>query len=95
MTDQTPRHGHLAASLGRALTMGAGEMTSKVAVAAAFMWLARMVRPDIYGQVEWALSMLTVATLAADAGLGTWAAAELGRRPDAADRKSTRLNSSH
>jgi len=70
--------------LRRVCTMGAGEFASKVAVTLAFIWLARVLEPAVYGQVEWALSLLAVGALVADAGLGTWATSRIGREPDAA-----------
>ncbi len=64
----------------------AGEMVNKCCVTAAFVWLARTLEPAVYGEVEWALSVTIVFTLAADAGLTTWAAAEI-----AAAREDTSL----
>ena len=60
----------------------AGELVSKGSVVAAFVYLARTLDPAVYGEVEWALSLLMVATLAADAGLSTWAAARVAGAPD-------------
>lgn len=59
----------------------AGELLSKACFVAAFIWLARTLDPAVYGQVEWALSLTLMATLAADAGLATWAAARVAAAP--------------
>jgi O-antigen/teichoic acid export membrane protein len=62
-----------------------GELVNKGAVIVAFMWLARTLDPAVYGEVEWALSLLMVFTLVVDAGLSTWGAAEVAaRKADAA-----------
>ena len=57
-----------------------GELVNKGAVIVAFMWLARTLDPAVYGEVEWALSLLMVFTLVVDAGLSTWGAAEVAAR---------------
>lgn len=72
------------AFLVRVLAMGAGELVAKVAVTLAFVRLARVLDPSVYGQVEWALSWLMVGAIAADAGLGTWAASQLGAQAERA-----------
>ncbi len=59
----------------------AGELVSKGSVIVAFVWLARTLEPGVYGEIEWALSLLMVATLAADGGLSTWGAAEVAAHP--------------
>jgi O-antigen/teichoic acid export membrane protein len=58
-----------------------GEIVNKGSVVVAFMWLARTLDPAAYGQVEWALSLTMVLTLFADAGLSTWAAAQVAADP--------------
>lgn len=70
--------------LSRVVTAGAGELVSKAAVTVAFIHLARVLEPSAYGAVEWALSLLMVGTILADAGLGTWAAAQIGAFPERA-----------
>lgn len=65
----------------RLIAMLAGEVISKTGVVAAFAWLARVVDPSVYGDVEWALSVTMLVTLAADAGLSTWGAAQVATRP--------------
>ena len=72
------------AFLVRVAAMGVGELVAKVAVTLAFVRLARVLEPSAYGQAEWALSWLMVGWIAADAGLGTWAASQLGARPEQA-----------
>ena len=62
----------------------AGELVNKGSVVVAFMFLARTVDPAVYGEVEWALSILMVALLVSDAGLTTWGAAQVAARPDEA-----------
>jgi O-antigen/teichoic acid export membrane protein len=59
----------------------AGEIVNKVCVIGAFFWLARVLDAGVYGEVEWALAVLFVATLASDAGLTTWAAARIAAAP--------------
>jgi O-antigen/teichoic acid export membrane protein len=59
----------------------AGELVNKGSVIVAFVWLARTLDPAVYGEVEWALSLMMVFTLVADAGLSTWGAAEIAARP--------------
>jgi O-antigen/teichoic acid export membrane protein len=68
----------------RLLAVSAGELLNKVAVAAAFVWLARTIDPSVYGQIEWALSVTMTFLLVADAGLSTSATAEVASRPDQA-----------
>jgi len=65
----------------RLVAVLAGELVNKGAVVVAFVWLARTLDPAVYGDVEWALSLLMVATMAADAGLTTWASARIGAAP--------------
>jgi PST family polysaccharide transporter len=65
----------------RIVVVLAGEFVSKAAVVMAFVWLARTLDPSVYGDVEWALSLLMVFTMAADAGLATWASARIGAAP--------------
>ena len=59
----------------------AGELVNKACVAIAFVWLARVVGQSVYGEIEWAVSIAMLCTLAADAGLSTWAAAQLAAQP--------------
>lgn len=63
-----------------------GELVNKGSVVVAFMWLARTLDPAAYGQVEWALSLTMVLTLFADAGLSTWAAAQVAAEPSQTPR---------
>jgi O-antigen/teichoic acid export membrane protein len=58
-----------------------GELINKGSVVVAFMWLARTIEPAAYGQIEWALSVTMVLILFADAGLSTWAAAQVASDP--------------
>jgi O-antigen/teichoic acid export membrane protein len=59
----------------------AGELVNKTCVILAFIWVARTLDPSVYGDVEWSLSILFVSTLIADAGLATWAVAEVAAKP--------------
>jgi O-antigen/teichoic acid export membrane protein len=68
----------------RLVALVLGELVNKACVAAAFVWLARAVDQSVYGQVEWAVSVMMLFTLAADAGLSTWAAAQVAARPETA-----------
>ncbi len=72
--------------VARIAAMGAGEFVSKAAVTLSFVYLARVLTPPVYGEVEWALSLVMVSTLVADAGLGSWASAHTGAHPDEAPR---------
>jgi O-antigen/teichoic acid export membrane protein len=63
----------------------AGELVNKGCVMAAFVYLAHTLSPDAYGDVEWALSIMTVAALAADAGLTSWGTAAIAARPSDAE----------
>ncbi|MEQ1574856.1 MAG: oligosaccharide flippase family protein [Vicinamibacterales bacterium] len=57
---------------------------SKASVVVAFVWLARTLDPGVYGDVEWALSLMMVFTLVADVGLNTWATTEIAAKPEGA-----------
>ena len=67
--------------ISRLAAVFGGELVNKGSVVVAFMWLARTLDPAAYGQVEWALSLMMVSTLFADAGLSTWAAAQVASDP--------------
>ena len=68
----------------RLVAIFAGELVSRGCVVAAFVWIARTLDPGTYGEVEWALSLTMVFSLFADAGLSTWALAQIAARPDRA-----------
>jgi len=68
----------------RLLALVLGEAVKKICIAAAFVWLARIVDQSVYGSVEWALSVMYIFGLAADAGLTTWAAGQVAARPETA-----------
>ncbi|MEQ1729369.1 MAG: oligosaccharide flippase family protein [Vicinamibacterales bacterium] len=72
--------------VARIAAMGTGEFVSKAAVTLSFVYLARVLTPQVYGEVEWALSLLMVGTLVADAGFGSWASAHIGAHPEEAPR---------
>jgi O-antigen/teichoic acid export membrane protein len=69
----------------------AGEIVNKAAVTVAFLWIARVIDPGRYGEVEWALSVLMVATIAADAGLSTWGSSQVASRPQDAPAIAARI----
>ena len=69
----------------------AGELVNKVGVIAAFAWLAHTLDPGVYGEIEWALSLMMVFTIAADGGLSTWGAAQIAARPGEAPRLVVRI----
>jgi O-antigen/teichoic acid export membrane protein len=69
---------------GRLAVVFAGELVNKAFAIAAFIWLAHTLDPAAYGIVEWALSMMIVGSLVADAGLSTWATAQVAAKPEGA-----------
>jgi O-antigen/teichoic acid export membrane protein len=68
----------------RLVALVLGELVKKACIAAGFVWLARIVAPTVYGQVEWSLSVMYLFSLAADAGLTTWATAQVAAHPESA-----------
>lgn len=75
----------------RLVAVLAGELVNKVSVIAAFAWLAHTLDPGVYGEIEWALSLLMVFTIAADGGLSTWGTAQIAARPGEAPRLVMRI----
>lgn len=68
----------------RLVAIFTGELVNKGSVTAAYIFLAHTLGPAAFGQIEWALSILSVALLVADGGLGVWCVAQVAARPEAA-----------
>ncbi len=88
MSATTPVHRSFA---GRVTAVLIGEVVSKGSVMIAFAWLTRTLDASVYGEVEWALSLMVVSALAADAGLSTWGAAQVAARPEEAAALAGRI----
>jgi O-antigen/teichoic acid export membrane protein len=66
--------------------LSGGELVSKVLAAAAFAYLARVLGPQGYGQLEFTLAIVVLFTLLLDSGLSPFGARELARDERAASR---------
>ncbi|MGH9174823.1 MAG: oligosaccharide flippase family protein, partial [Vicinamibacterales bacterium] len=69
------------AFLPRYVTLLAGEAISKLCVFAAFVYLARVLGPQGFGQIEFALSLTVFFSLGVESGLGTYAARRVSLDP--------------
>ena len=65
--------------------LSAAEFISKILVALAFAYLARVLGPEVYGHLEFTLAIIFLFTLVVDTGLGTYGAREIAK--DAVDIK--------
>ncbi len=65
--------------------LSAAEFVSKILVALAFAYLARVLGPEIYGHLEFTLAIIFLFSLVVDTGLGTYGAREIAK--DAVDIK--------
>lgn len=61
--------------------LSAGEMTAKLLTFASFSYLARLLGPQHYGFIEFALAVMVFFSLPADLGLGSYGAREIARDP--------------
>jgi O-antigen/teichoic acid export membrane protein len=66
--------------------LSGGELLSKVFTAVAFAYLARVLGPGEYGQLEFALAIILFFTVLVDGGLSPYGARELAKDPGAAGR---------
>jgi O-antigen/teichoic acid export membrane protein len=82
---------HLPSFHSRLAAVLAGELISKACVVGAIFWLARRLDPAAYGEVEWVLSLTMVGTVAADAGLTSWASARVAAEPSEASSLVARV----
>lgn len=53
------------------IVLGTGHLFARVATFAAFAYLARVLSPDAYGAVEYAIGLTTVAVVICDGGIGS------------------------
>jgi hypothetical protein len=63
------------------LLLTGGEFLSKIVTFLAFSYLARVLGPSYYGQLEFTLAVMVFFTLPADLGLGSYGAREIARNP--------------
>jgi PST family polysaccharide transporter len=68
------------------LFLGAGEFASKVFAFLAFAYLARVLGPREFGQLEFALALICFLTLLVDCGLGPYGAREIAKDESAVGR---------
>lgn len=61
------------------ITLTGGEFISRLAYAIAFVWIARSLQTEIYGQVEFALAVMMFLVLVIDLGLGLLGTREIAR----------------
>ena len=59
--------------------LSAAEFISKILVALAFAYLARVLGPEIYGHLEFTLAIIFLFSLVVDTGLGTFGAREIAK----------------
>lgn len=71
--------------------LAGGEALSRVITAVAFIHLARVFEPVVYGYVELTLAVMMFLTLVVDLGLGTIGAREVARQPASAARLLQRI----
>lgn len=64
------------------IILAGAEFASKVLSALAFAILARTLGPESYGQLEFVLALIFIATIFSDLGLGVYGARELAKHPD-------------
>jgi PST family polysaccharide transporter len=76
LQNSTPKITVLAKNL---VVLGIGEFASKVCGFAAFAYLARVLGPKEFGQIEFALAVTVFFTLLVDSGLGTYGAREVAK----------------
>jgi O-antigen/teichoic acid export membrane protein len=68
------------------VVLSGGELLSKIFTAVAFAYLARVLGPGGYGQLEFALAIVLFFTVLVDGGLSPYGARELAKDPGAAGR---------
>jgi O-antigen/teichoic acid export membrane protein len=73
------------------LFLGAGEFASKVFSFLAFAYLARVLGPREFGQIEFALALIVFFTLLVDCGLGPYGAREIAKDESAVGRLATHI----
>ena len=73
--------------------LATGEAISRAITLAAFVHLARVFEPAVYGLVELTLSVMMFLTLAVDQGLGTLGTRELARHPEKGESLVRRIMS--
>jgi O-antigen/teichoic acid export membrane protein len=66
--------------------LAGGELLSKLFTALAFAYLARVLGPADYGQLEFALAIIMFLTVLVDGGLSPYGAREIAKDPGAAHR---------
>lgn len=71
--------------------LGIGEFASKVCGFVAFAYLARVLGPSEFGQLEFALALIFFFTLFVDCGLGPYGAREIARDESAIGRLTTHV----
>jgi O-antigen/teichoic acid export membrane protein len=73
------------------LLLGAGEFASKVFSFLAFAYLARVLGPKEFGQIEFALALIVFFSLLVDCGLSSYGAREIAKDESAVGRLSTNI----
>ena len=73
------------------LFLGAGEFASKVFGFLAFAYLARVLGPGEFGQLEFALALIFLFNLLVDCGLGPYGAREIAKDQSAVGRLTTHI----
>jgi O-antigen/teichoic acid export membrane protein len=73
------------------LLLGAGEFASKVFSFLAFAYLARVLGPKEFGQIEFALALIVFFSLLVDCGLSSYGAREIAKDESALGRLSTNI----
>ena len=71
--------------------LGIGEFASKVCSFVAFAYLARVLGPGEFGQLEFALALIFFFTLLVDCGLGSYGAREIAKDESAVGRLATHI----
>lgn len=71
--------------------LAAGEFASKLFGFVAFAYLARVLGPGDFGQLEFALAVIFFFTLLVDCGLGPYGARELAKNPSAVQRLTVHI----
>lgn len=71
--------------------LSGGELISKLLAFAAFAYLARVLGPESFGYLEFALALVFFLTLISELGLGPFGAREVAKEPEAARRMAVHI----
>ena len=78
------RNSNSSKALTDILSLASGEMIGKIAGFLAFTYLARILTPDTYGEIELALGILGLYAVLVDFGLGPIGAKTVAQKPESA-----------